>query len=123
MLEKPLVLFTREEEEFVNLLIETGIHENIARILVYLAKTTEASFREIERGTDVSTPAVSRATKYLSAQGWIRCWRIPSEKKGRMFKKYQLAVPVDAIIADIERQKMTETRERIELVKKIRNYL
>ena len=123
MLKKPLILFTKREEEFVNLLIETGTRENIARVLVYLATRPEASFREIEHGTDVSTPDVSKATKYLTAQGWIRSWQIPSEKKGHMFKKYQLAVPITDIIADIESLKKTETTERIELVKKIRNYL
>jgi predicted transcriptional regulator len=123
MLQKPLNLFTRKEEEFVNLLIETGTRENVAKILVYLANRPEATFRDIELGADVSQPDVSKATKYLADLGWIRSWQIPSERTGHVFKKYKLAVPVTEIVSSIEMQKKNEATNQIELVRKIRNCL
>jgi predicted transcriptional regulator len=123
MLQKPLNLFTSKEEEFVNLLIETGIRENFAKILVYLANRPEATFRDIEHGADMSQPDVSKATKYLTDQGWIRSWQIPSEKASRGFKKYKLAMPFTEIVANIEKQKKNEACNRIDLFKKMRNYL
>lgn len=123
MLQKSLTLFTRKEEEFVNLLIETGTRENVAKILVYLANRPEATFRDIEHGTDVSTPDVSKTVKYLSDRGWIECWQIPSEKKGHFLKKYKLTVPVTEIIASIEKQKKNEAFTKMELIKKIWNYV
>lgn len=123
MLQKSLTLFTRNEEEFVNLLIETGTRENVAKILVYLANRPEATFRDIEHGTDVSTPDVSKTIKYLTDRGWIRSWQIPSEKKGHLLKKYTLNVPVTEIVASIEKQKKNEACIQMELIKKIWNYL
>lgn len=123
MLQKPLNVFTSEEEEFVNLLIEIGTRENVAKILVYLANRPEATFRDIEHGTDVSTPDVSKGTKYLADQGWIRSWHIPSEKKGHLLKKYTLAVPFTEILASIENRTKNHAYNQIRLVEKMRNYI
>jgi acyl-CoA synthetase (AMP-forming)/AMP-acid ligase II len=53
MIQKSLQLFTEKEEDFLNLFIEIGIRKNVARILVYLASTPEATLRDIEHGTDL----------------------------------------------------------------------
>ena len=51
-LEKVLT-FTEKEEELADLLSEVGLKKNVAKVLVYLANTEEATSREIERGTDL----------------------------------------------------------------------
>jgi predicted transcriptional regulator len=54
-----VMYFTEKEEEFANLLIEIGTKRNVAKVLVFLANTPEATSRAIERGTDLRQPEVS----------------------------------------------------------------
>jgi predicted transcriptional regulator len=113
--------FTEKEEEFVNLLIEIGTSKNVAKMLVFLANATEATSRDLERGTDMRQPEVSTAVKYLIDQGWIKDRENPSEK-GRPHKSYSLAVPFKEIIATIEKSKKNEANNHLELLRKIRDY-
>jgi predicted transcriptional regulator len=115
--------FTEKEEEFVNLLIEIGTGKNVAKMLVFLANTPEATSRDLERGTDMRQPEVSIAVKYLTDQGWIKSREVPSEKKGRPMRNYSLAVPVKEIIAVIEKAKKNEANNQLALVKKMKDYL
>ena len=115
--------FTEREEVFVNLLIEIGTSKNVAKILVFLANTPEATSRDLERGTDMRQPEVSIAIKYLTDQGWIKSREVPSEKKGRPMRNYSLAVPVKEIIAVIEKTKKNEANNQLAPVNKMRNYL
>lgn len=115
--------FTEKEEEFVHLLIEIGTSKNVAKILVFLANTPEATSRDLERGTDMRQPEVSIAIKYLTDQGWIKNREVPSEKKGRPMKNYSLAVPVKEIIAVTEKTKKNVANNKLALVKKIKDYL
>jgi len=68
MKEQTIQLFTDKEEEFVNLLIEIGTKKTVAQMLVFLANTSTATSRDLERGTDLRQPEVSIAIKYLSGQ-------------------------------------------------------
>ncbi len=123
MKERSVLVFTKEEEEFVNLLIKIGTKKTVAQTLVFLANTPEATSRELERGTDLRQPEVSIVIKYLDEQGWVQCRTIPSENKGRPQKCYSLTKPVKEIIAAIEKAKKTEANNQLALVKKMRNYL
>jgi predicted transcriptional regulator len=114
--------FTREEEKFVDLLIDIGMKKNVAILLVFLTNTPVATSREIERGTDLRQPEVSMAMRYLMAQGWVKDSKSPSENKGRPQKKYSLAVPIKDIFASIERIKKYEADNQLELVRKMRDY-
>ena len=114
--------FTEKEEEFVNLLIEIGTSKNVAKMLVFLANTPEATSRDLERGTDMRQPEVSIAIKYLTDQGWIKSREVPSEKKGRPMRNYSLAVSVKEIIAVIEKTKKSEANNQLALVKKMKDY-
>jgi predicted transcriptional regulator len=115
--------FTEKEEEFANLLIEIGTKKNVAKVLVFLTNVPEATSRAIERGTDLRQPEVSLAIKYMTEQGWITIQGIPSERKGRPNKKYTLVVPVNKIIATIEKAKKAEANNQLALVRKIRDYI
>jgi predicted transcriptional regulator len=114
---------TKKEEEFVNLLIEIGTSKNVAKMLVFLANTPKATYRDLERGTDMRQPEVSIAIKYLTDQGWIKSREVPSKKKGRPMRNYSLAVPVKEIIAVIEKTKKNEANNQLALVKKMKDYL
>jgi predicted transcriptional regulator len=122
MRQESVQFFTDKEEEFVNLLIDIGIKKNVAKSLVFLANTSEATSREIERGTDLRQPEVSIAMKYLMDQGWIKDRERTSENKGRPQKNYSLAVPFKEIIAAIEKAKKHEANNQLEFVRKIRDY-
>lgn len=123
MIEKTIQLFTEKEEEFVNLLIEIGTKRTIAKALVFLANTKEATSREIERGTDLRQPEVSLAIKYMDEQGWIKSNEIPSDKKGRPVRNYALVIPVPDIMTCIEKQKKAEANNQLALIKKMRSYV
>jgi predicted transcriptional regulator len=115
--------FTEKEEEFANLLIEIGTKKNVAQLLVFLVNTPEATSREIERGTDLRQPEISIAMKYLGDQGWIRERDTPSESKGRPQKRYSLAVPIKEIFSAIEKEKKAEANHRLEMIRKMREFL
>ena len=123
MRQESIQYFTEKEEEFVNLLIEIGTKKNVAKVLVFLANTPEATSRAIERGTDMRQPEVSIAMKYLIDQGWIKSRESSSESKGRPMKVYELAKSITEIMGCIEKEKKIEANNQLALVKKIRDYL
>jgi len=123
MIQQTIQIFTEEEEVFLNLLIEVGIRKNTAKALVYLAKTLEATSREIERGTDMRQPEVSTAIKHLDSKGWIKNRKVAPSKKGRPILNYSLAVPVKQIMTSIEKQKREESNHKLELIRKMKNYI
>ncbi|NLD57842.1 MAG: ArsR family transcriptional regulator [Methanomicrobiales archaeon] len=115
--------FTEHEEEFVNLLIEIGMRRTVAKVLVYLANTEEATSRDIERGTDLRQPEVSIAMNYMFGRDWLKNRESKAMSKGRPVKIYSLAKPIAKIMDSIEQEKKEEARHRLEQVKKLRQYL
>ncbi|MGA8377842.1 MAG: helix-turn-helix domain-containing protein, partial [Methanoregula sp.] len=63
--------------------MQIGIKKNAAKVLVFLANSSEATSHAIERGTDLRQPEVSLAMRYLMDQGWIMSWESKAESKGR----------------------------------------
>jgi len=123
MRQESVQYFTKKEKEFTNLLIDVGTKKNVAKVLVFLASTKEATSRAIERGADLRQPEISMAIKYLKEQGWIKSRDIPSDNKGRPTKVYELAKPITAILNCIIKEKKTEADNQLVLVKKLRDYL
>jgi len=115
--------FSEKEDEFVNLLIDIGMKKNIAKLLVFLANVPEASSLAIERRTDMRQPEVSMATKDLIDKGWVRMRAQLSESKGIPMRIYELAVPITEIITSIEEEKKREVRDRLALIRKLRDYI
>jgi predicted transcriptional regulator len=114
--------FTNKEEEFVNLLIEIGTRSNVAKMLVFLVGTPEATSRAIKHGTDMRQPEISMATNYLLDLGWIRNRKRPSKDKGRPMNVYELAKPITAIMDCIEEEKKNEANKQLALIQKLRDY-
>ncbi len=115
--------FTEKEEEFANLLIETGTKKNVAKVLVFLANIPEATSRAIERGTDLRQPEVSIAMHYLTDQGWITSRESTAESKGRPVKIYELAKPITDIMDSIEKENKEKAANQLRLIKKLKDYL
>lgn len=123
MRQENVTYFTEKEEEFTNLLIKIGKSKNIAKVLVFLAKTPETTSHAIERNTDLRQPEVSIAIKYMMNQGWIKSRESSGESKGRPTKIYKIAKPLHKIMDSIEYEKKTEAGNQLALVQKLREHI
>lgn len=118
-----VMVFTEEDEEFSNLLTEIGLKRNVAKVLIYLAMTEEATSREIERSTDLRQPEVSIAMRTLKENEWIESRESKAESKGRPVKIYRLSKPITEIMDTIEKNKREEVENQLQLIQKIRVHL
>jgi len=115
--------FSEEEEAFANLLIAIGTRKSVAKVLVFMAGTPEATSRDIEHGTDLRQPDVSLAMNYLTARGWIATREQKTESKGRPIKIYTLAQPVEVIMDSIETEKKKEATHQLAMIQKLRDFV
>ncbi len=118
-----MTYFTEEEEELGSLFMQIGIKKNAAKVLVFLANSSEATSHAIERGTDLRQPEVSLAMRYLMDQGWIMSWESKAESKGRPVKIYALAKPIANIMDCIEKENNEKATNQLKLIKELRDYL
>lgn len=118
-----VMVFTEEDEEFSNLLTELGLKRNVAKVLIYLAMTQEATSREIERSSDLRQPEVSIAMRTLKDNEWINSRESKAESKGRPVKIYCLAKPISEIMDMIEKNKREEVENQLKVIEKIRIHL
>jgi predicted transcriptional regulator len=112
-----------KEEELVNLLFGIGIKRNVAKVLVFLAKTPTVTSRAIDRGTDLRHLEVATVMQYLKKQGWIKSQENKAKSKGRPVKIYELAKPIPEIVSGIEKEKIKEANDQLQLIQKLRNYV
>lgn len=118
-----VMYFTQDEEELADLLIKIGLKRNVARVLVYLAHNSEATFRDIERGTDLRQPEVSLAMAAMIEQDWVENREIKAENKGRPVKIYRLSRSVGEITDTLEKAKREEANLQLSIIQQIRNYI
>jgi predicted transcriptional regulator len=123
MIEKTLQTYTEKEEEFVHLLIDTGLPKNVAKIMVCLMNTPEATQDDIDHDIDIRWCETTLVINYMINKGWIESRLIPSLKGGRRIKAYKLAIPIMEIVDDIEKQKKKKFCNQVELIKKMRDFL
>jgi predicted transcriptional regulator len=123
MKSRNVLYFTPREEEFAELLIRIGIRKNMAKVLVYLAHTPEATSREIERGTDLRQPEVSIAMAQMIEQAWVESRENKAENKGRPVKIYRLSRPIGEVMDTIEREKREEANTQLNLIQQLRDYI
>ncbi|HUT39684.1 MAG TPA: ArsR family transcriptional regulator [Methanoregula sp.] len=112
-----------KEEEMVNLLFGIGIKRNVAKVLVFLAKTPTVTSRAIDRGTDLRHLEVATVMQYLKKQGWIKSQENKARSKGRPLKIYELAKPIPDIVSGIEKEKIKEANDQLQVIQKLRNYV
>ncbi len=124
MVTKDVMYFTDQEVEFVHLLINIGIQRTVATVLVFLANTTGATSRDIERGTDLRQPEVSSAMKILTGRAWVKSHEIHrGHKGGRPSRVYKLAKPITGIMDCIEKETRDKARDKLALFRKLRDCL
>lgn len=95
----------------------------MAKVLVFLGNTSEATSRDIERGADLRQPEVSIAMQYLREQGWIASRLERSESIGRPQNVISLSRPIAEIIDQIQTEKKEAIRKKMALAHKIRDYI
>ena len=120
---RKVLYFTEKEEEIAGLLIGIGIPRTVAKVLVFLGNTPEATSRDIERGADLRQPEVSIAMKYLHERGWIVTSLFKTESIGRPQNVIRLSRPITDIISQIQYAKEDEIRKKMALAQKIRTYI
>ena len=118
-----ILYFTQREEEFANLLIGLGVKRNVAKVLVYLSRVSEATSREIERGTDLRQPEVSIAMRTMKENKWVDSRESRADSKGRPVKIYQLVRPIGEIMDTIESDKKKEAKTQLDLIQQLRDYV
>ena len=118
-----VMVFTEEDEEFSDLLTEIGLKRNVAKVLIYLAMTEEATSREIERSSDLRQPEVSIAMRALKEYEWIQSRESKAESKGRPVKIYRLSKSITQIMDILEKKKQAEVENQLKLIQKIRIHL
>ena len=116
-----VMYFAEKEEELVNLLFELGIKRNVARVLVFLAKTPMVTSRAIVQGTVLRHLQVVAVMKYMKKQGWIKSQYKKGESTERLVKIYELAKPIPEIVNSIEKEKIKKANDQLQLIQKLRN--
>ena len=116
------VMYLAEKEgELVNLLLEIGIKRNVAKVLVFLAKTPMVTSRAIVQGTVLRHLEVVAVMQYLKKQGWIKSQDNKAKSKGRPVKIYELAKPIPEIVNSIEKEKIKKANDQLQLIQKLWN--
>jgi len=123
MKQENIQYFTKEGEEFVNLLINIGVKEQDAMVLSFLSSASEASFQDIEQGIGLRQPDAWVAIKYLMDQDWIKSQDISQDQIRHPTKIWQLKKPITVILDGIESEKRKEAGVRLNHIRKFRNNL
>ncbi|MFZ0005722.1 MarR family transcriptional regulator [Methanoregula sp.] len=123
MKQENIQYFTKEGEEFVNLLISTGVKEHGAMVLAFLSSTSEGTFQDIEQGIGLRQPDASVTIKYLMDQDWIKSHETTSGQNFRPTNVWQLKKPITVILDGIESEKKKEAGVRLTHIRKFRNNL
>jgi predicted transcriptional regulator len=108
--------------EVVDLLIKIGLKKNVAKVLIFLSRTPEATSIAIERGTDLRQPEVSVAIKSLMNQELVGSYDIPRTSNGRPLKVYSLTKSSDEIADHLRIQKKKDMENQMALIKKLEDY-
>jgi predicted transcriptional regulator len=61
--------------------------------------------------------------QYLKKQGWIKSQENKAKSKRGPVKIYELAKPITEIINSIEKEKIKEANDQLQLIQKLRNYV
>jgi len=119
---KKVTYFTEDEEKIIDLLAGIGMQINVARVLVFLSRTSEATSHAIEKGTGLRQPAASVAMHYLEGQGWIEFRTKDIPARGRPAKISALVCPLAEIIRVLEAAKEKELAGLREKIRELKKY-
>jgi predicted transcriptional regulator len=95
---------TYGDEDLAEEIAAAGVRLPAARVLVFLARGTEATAADIRKGTDLASTVVTNTLRQLVEQGWVAGYG--AGKGTRMMKgwRYSLSWPFDAIVETVHGQ-------------------
>jgi len=123
MKESFVMRFDEKDIEVVETLKSLGVPRKVSNMIAYLASGTEATSREIERGSDLRQPEVSIALRTLRKNNWIEEKMSKSDGTGRPMKVYRLKAPIEDILAYYEQEKLNEANQALQSIQKLKSLL
>ena len=100
---------TMHDKQIIDLFIDLGMPQNLAKTLIYISKVDTCRSRDIEQGADLLQPQVSLAIQELTDKGWIKKHTTQKKKgKGRPVHFYKLSTHLPHILKNVEQEKRKE---------------
>ena len=97
-----------KDKKIIKVFTDLGMPRNLAKTLMYISGSEECRSAEIERNANLRQPEVSVAMQELQRRGWVKKRDLKKKGKGRPVHIYQLNSPINEIIEDFEKQKLSE---------------
>ncbi len=116
-------IWRREDDQLVEILVNTSMRRNVAKTLVYLRDGIETTSVEIETSTALRQPEVSIAMQELRRRKWVIKRDIKKKGKGRPVHSYKLTIPFDRIVDAIEREEEKRTEMIKDNISQLREHL
>ena len=116
------IVFDSKEREIVWLMRDLGTSKNVAKAVIFLSKTGEATSQAIETAILLKQSEVSVAINSMRDKGWIAAKSIKKGGKGRPTQMYSLNLSLRRIVKDIEADKgieMEEMKKKIAQLKRL----
>ncbi len=123
MKESFVLRFDEKDIEVVETLRSLGVPRKVSNMLAYLASGTEATSRDIERGSDLRQPEVSIALRTLRKNNWIEEKVCKSDGTGRPMKVYKLRTPIEEILHFYEQEKLNEANKAMQSIQRLKTLL
>jgi len=121
MKESFVMRFDEKDIEVVETLKSLGVPRKVSNMIAFLANGTEATSREIERGSDLRQPEVSIALRTLRKNNWIEEKICRSDGTGRPMKVYRLKTPIEEILHYYEQEKLNEANQALQSIQKLKS--
>jgi predicted transcriptional regulator len=115
--------FNKNDNKAVDLLVNLGMNENIAKTLIYVSQVEECRSSEIEDGAGLRQPEVSIATMELRKKGWIDKKELKKQGKGRPVHLYKVNTDIGDIVKELESEKSGEIKRTIDNLSELRSLI
>lgn len=95
--------------EIIEVLRRLGLSRSVATLITYLANVKEANSKEIELGTGLREPDVSKGVRTLRSYNWIEEHGVKLEGKGRPMQFYVLKLSLDEIMGNLKKKNLHDS--------------
>lgn len=123
MVSAAIPYLTDSEGEVIRLLVEVGLKNHEARLLVVFFRGLQPTSRELERIADLRQPEVSIAVSSLSKRGWVYVSDLNTANKGRPIKIFALTKSIDNILDDIKEGISAGHGQQVLMLQRIRDII
>ncbi|NPV63202.1 MAG: ArsR family transcriptional regulator [Methanotrichaceae archaeon] len=109
MKEKYVKVLEDREQLLIDTMQDLGLKRQEAALIVFMNGAGKLYSKDIERGTQLRQPEVSRAMKILRENDWVEVQDIKGAGKGRPKKIYRLKASLYEVIGHLEQRKLRES--------------